>query len=335
MGIDLSQKKLTAAVIYVTLALCAFLLARGTTSIVAAHLFPVDAAAEALPATKTISSAELPGGKPPDVNEILKRNIFDSETGPLWPPAVTAPPVDLEAMEQEQFVVDPNAPPPLCEGSLKLVASVHSERFEDWSFATISTGSGTPMLYRQGGVVDGNEVLAIYPSAVFLKPSSGQPCSLALFQESGSKGGKGKTAAKKARKPATAKVASRSTRSGGFSKAELDSNIKRVSDTEFTVTRDLVDKVLQNQAALMRSARIVPHEVDGKVVGVKLYGIRRNSLLGQLGLQNGDLMRTINGYDMTSPDRALEAYSKLRSADTLSVALQRRGANVNVSYRIQ
>ncbi len=333
MGIDIDQKKLTAIVIGVTLALCALLLARGATSILAAHLFPVDASASSASRPKTASAAELPGTRPPDVMAILKRNIFDSTTGPLWPPPVTEPLVDPDEIPDEEFVVDPNAPPPPCEGSMKLVASVHSERFEDWSFATISTGASSPLLYRQGGQVEGNEVLAIFPSAVFLKPSTGQPCSLALFQQSGSEKRPARTTTP--RRPTTASVSAKTSKTGGFTKAELDANIKRVSDTEFSVTRDLVDKVLQNQAALMRSARIVPHEVDGKVVGVKLYGIRRNSLLGQLGLQNGDLMRTINGYDMTSPDRALEAYSKLRSADTLTVALQRRGANVNVSYRIQ
>jgi general secretion pathway protein C len=67
---------------------------------------------------------------------------------------------------------------------------------------------------------------------------------------------------------------------------------------------------------------------------VKLYGIRRSSLLGKLGLQNGDMMRTINGFDMSSPDSALEAYTKLRSAGNLSIATVRRGAPVTMEYDI-
>jgi general secretion pathway protein C len=38
---------------------------------------------------------------------------------------------------------------------------------------------------------------------------------------------------------------------------------------------------------------------------------------------------------MASPDTALEAYSKLRSADNLTVAVQRRGRNVNLQYHIR
>jgi general secretion pathway protein C len=100
------------------------------------------------------------------------------------------------------------------------------------------------------------------------------------------------------------------------------------------VQRSLVDKLLSNQAELMRSARVVPHEENGRVVGVKLYGIRRSSLLGKLGIQNGDMLRTINGFDMSAPDSALEAYAKLRSASNLSVAVVRRGAAVTMEYNI-
>ena len=85
----------------------------------------------------------------------------------------------------------------------------------------------------------------------------------------------------------------------------------------------------------MRTARIIPHEENGRTVGVKLYGIRRNSLLGRLGLQNGDMLRTINGYDMTSPDSALEAYSRLRGANNLSVNVVRRGNPMALEYNIQ
>jgi len=101
------------------------------------------------------------------------------------------------------------------------------------------------------------------------------------------------------------------------------------------VQRTLVDKVLENQAEIMRSARIVPFEQNGQVLGVKLYGIRRNSLLGRLGVRNGDMLRTINGFDMTSPDTALEAYTRLRTADKLVLAIKRQNNEMNLEYNIE
>ena len=66
-----------------------------------------------------------------------------------------------------------------------------------------------------------------------------------------------------------------------------------------------------------------------------MYGIRRNSVLGQLGIQNGDMLRTINGYDMSSPDSALEAYARLRSAERITLNLNRRGQDQTIDYQIR
>ena len=59
------------------------------------------------------------------------------------------------------------------------------------------------------------------------------------------------------------------------------------------------------------------------------------AMLGTLGLQNGDRLEKINGYDMASPEKALEAYARLRTAPSLSVQLTRRGAPVTLEIQIK
>jgi general secretion pathway protein C len=107
-----------------------------------------------------------------------------------------------------------------------------------------------------------------------------------------------------------------------------------VSDTEFKVDRSVVDKILENQAELMKSARIVPEQKDGKVVGIRMFGIRPDTLLGTLGMQNGDRLESINGFNMASPEKALEAYARLRTATQLDVVVNRRGATTTINYKI-
>jgi general secretion pathway protein C len=116
---------------------------------------------------------------------------------------------------------------------------------------------------------------------------------------------------------------------------QIESGIEVVSATERNVDRALVDSLTENSAALMSQARILPYEQGGQVQGFKLYGIRRNSLLGRLGLRNGDIVNSIGGIDMTSPDRALEAYTKLRNADHLTVTYTRRGRRETMDYSIR
>ena len=111
--------------------------------------------------------------------------------------------------------------------------------------------------------------------------------------------------------------------------------IQKVSDTEFNIDRSVVDKILENQAELMKSTRIVPDTKDGKVLGIRLFGINSNTLLGALGLQNGDRLESINGFNLGSPEKALEAYARLRTAPQLDVTVNRRGAAVSIVHHIK
>ena len=52
-------------------------------------------------------------------------------------------------------------------------------------------------------------------------------------------------------------------------------------------------------------------------------------------MQNGDTIKAINGLDMSSPDKALEIYTKLRYASHLSVSVERRGENTTLDYSIR
>jgi general secretion pathway protein C len=319
--LELSPKRMRVIIILITLGCCAFFLAQGSTQLVAAAWMPARvSAAKAVAAPG--SDAPAKGELPPDKTLILARNMFDPTTGALWPPKTSLDPLAPTdpRLTPTTPLADGQMPPP-CEGPVRLVAAIYSARNPDWSFASLSTGAASPLLYRPGNEIDGKEVDSVYPEAVFLKQTTGVLCSLTMF----------KPPAPPAPPPAAAKPAADPADKGS---EDLDRGIRQQSDTKYQVQRSLVDKLLSNQAELMRSARVVPHEENGRVVGVKLYGIRRSSLLGKLGIQNGDMLRTINGFDMSAPDSALEAYAKLRSASNLSVALVRRGAAVTMDYQI-
>jgi len=94
-----------------------------------------------------------------------------------------------------------------------------------------------------------------------------------------------------------------------------------VADT----TRAEVLLLLDDAGALASKVRILPYLEHGRVSGVKLYGVRSDSALAAFGLRNGDVVRTVNGIPLTSPDASLEAYSRLREADFVDVRLTRRG----------
>lgn len=323
------ERRFSAAIIVATLGLCAFFLAQGTTRVLASELLAPD------PAGAKPSGAALPNATPAFLRQrdpaiILRRNIFDSTRGDLTAEPLPETSVGPDGQPIEEW--DPSKPTPSCTGKLRLVGSVMSPGDPEWSFAAIAgTSNGKTMLYREGSSVDSSRVLAVQSSRVVVT-SSGGACQLLMFGEE--EGGIAHAPAPSAPPPPAA-ANLEDPRSAGLNDAELEEGIEKISDTKFKIQRGLVDKALANQGSLMRAARVIPHEENGRVVGVKLYGIRRNSLLGRLGVRNGDMLRTINGFDMTSPDTALEAYSRLRTADKLTLAIKRQNNEMTIEYNIE
>jgi len=322
------ERQFSAAILLATLVLCAFFLAQGTTRVLASELLAQD------PAALDTSSKPLPNATPTFLRKrdpviLLRRNIFDSARGDLT--AEPLPESTDGAVGQPIADWDPSKPAPTCTGRLRLVGSVMSPGYPEWSFAAIAgTNDGKTLLYREGSNVDGSRVMLVRSSSVVVSGSSGA-CQLLMF---------GEEEGTVARAPAVATAPAKPSapldpRSAGLNDAELEEGIEKITETKYTIQRSLVDKALANQGSLMKAARVIPHEENGRVVGVKLYGIRRNSLLGRLGVRNGDMLRTINGFDMTSPDTALEAYSRLRTADKLTLAVKRQNNEITIEYNIE
>lgn len=321
------QQRVAVAILLATLATTGVLVAQGGTQLLGAWLVPLESGAIA-----PLGQAQASARARADAIPILRRNIFDSATGDLSAEPDTGD--DDEVIEEAPPVVaqvyDPNGPPPpACEGSMRLVGAFVRMRSPADSFAAITNAAGQSLLYQEGMSVDEREVVNIAASRVVLRPRSGSLCSLSMFGEAP----RVATAPTPTVTAEAAPAASGST--DGIDNAALESGITQVSEREYSIERSLVTSLLANQAALMRSARVIPHEEGGRVVGVKLYGIRRSSLLGRLGIQNGDMLRTINGYDMTAPDSALEAYARLQNADRITISLARRGQDMSVDYSIR
>jgi general secretion pathway protein C len=117
--------------------------------------------------------------------------------------------------------------------------------------------------------------------------------------------------------------------------AAIDNGVKKIDENTYEIDKGLVDKALANPMALAKGARVVPAVKNGKPDGFKLYAIRPSSVYAKLGLTNGDTLQSINGFELTSADKALEVYTKLREATQLEVEITRRGKPMNLKYSIR
>ena len=109
--------------------------------------------------------------------------------------------------------------------------------------------------------------------------------------------------------------------------------IHRVSETEVEVSAAALDAMLTSPG-LMDGASLVPSTVGGRVLGVRLFGVRSGGVLAALGLENGDTLRTVAGREVSSPELALDALVAVRSAvGPIAVELERGGRVLTIHYR--
>jgi general secretion pathway protein C len=338
MASERSQRAVRMAAVLVTLALTALFSAKGATQLLAASLLPVSPESANKQPPLRMAGKEERALTPREIGEaVLTRNIFDSVTGAIaWlappppPPPEPTNPDGTPIVASDPSLSDPLGEPAFCPPGSRLVAVMMEPRHPERSVATIEV-AGKPLLYRPGADVQGAELVGLREHRVFLRPKGQQLCQLAMFVPPQPVVPPPITPAAPPPPPDEKPPPHKSS----ITEEELNAGVTAVSETQYNISRQLLDKVLGNQAELMRAARVIPFEENGRVVGVKVYGIRRNALLGKLGIQNGDVLRTINGFDLSSPDTALEAYTKLRETNEFSIAMMRRGAPKTMEYSVK
>ena len=111
--------------------------------------------------------------------------------------------------------------------------------------------------------------------------------------------------------------------------------IKKVSDGKYSISRAKLDSTLANLNDVATQARIVPSFKNGVGNGFKLFSIRPGSLYSAIGVQNGDVITRINGFDINSPEKALEIYTRLKDAKNVKIDYERHGQTMTSDYSIE
>lgn len=330
MSFDALLKKYSVYVLLVLVGAIAYFQAAGTMQLVGAALTASGGHKVPLIAAVSTTSA-TPSANPKDAEPILARNPFDSVTGPL-----NKKPLDEIIEKPPTLDLSDPLGAPACDGIRAAIITESND--PKWSVAALAgQGETTPKMRRIGDDVGGKQVAFIgfnpreQSPAVWLAAGA-TLCQVYLFPRAAPPAA---SASAEGANPAPSPGEPPGPRGPAKIPQDIADKIKKISETEFQVDRSVVDKVLENQAELMRSARIIPETKDGQVVGVRLFGIRPDTLLGSLGIQNGDRLETINGFSMSSPEKALEAYTRLRAADGLNLQVNRRGQPTTIDIKFK
>ena len=119
------------------------------------------------------------------------------------------------------------------------------------------------------------------------------------------------------------------------SSAKVKAGVKKTGKNTYQVDRDMLNEQLEDLGQLSRQARVIPHYRGGKPKGFKLVGVRPGSLYSHIGVRSGDILKSVNGEGITSPTKALELFEKLKTSESVTLDIERRGRKTTLEYLIK
>ena len=111
--------------------------------------------------------------------------------------------------------------------------------------------------------------------------------------------------------------------------------VEKLSANRYQVDRGLIERVMDNPIKSLGRARVRPAMVGGELIGMRVYSVLPTSLLSKLGIRNGDVIRAVNGFELTSMSKGFEIFSKLKNASNLSVVIKRRNKEMTLDYAVR
>jgi general secretion pathway protein C len=110
------------------------------------------------------------------------------------------------------------------------------------------------------------------------------------------------------------------------------SGIEKVAPTQYSVSRNEVDKALGDLNQVLTQARCVPNFENGLPSGFKCFQIVPGSIYDKLGMKNGDVLCGIDGQPINDPGKAFELLGQLKTASHLDLCVKRNGQQMTMSY---
>jgi membrane-associated protease RseP (regulator of RpoE activity) len=116
---------------------------------------------------------------------------------------------------------------------------------------------------------------------------------------------------------------------------ELARGIRKLGERRYEIKRSTLELALGNLGWLASSVGVMPETRAGKPLGFHLFAIAADGPFAKLGLRNDDVLVSINGLDLATPEGVLDAYSKLKKARHFALGLIRERHEITLDYTIR
>ena len=129
-------------------------------------------------------------------------------------------------------------------------------------------------------------------------------------------------------------LANLSTRPSSNRSTQKSDRIKEINENYLTIERSEIDQALSDMNKLITQLRCVESIEGGTHIGFKCDQIVPGSIYDKIGIQNNDVIISINGEKLTNPGKAFRVLRSLKNESRIQVTLKRSGKVIRKKYDI-
>ena len=101
------------------------------------------------------------------------------------------------------------------------------------------------------------------------------------------------------------------------------------------LTREQIESALPEYTSLMQQIRVRPHFEAGKPGGFMIYNIDPGSIYAKMGLENGDVIKSVNGQPIQTTQQAVDFYNSLKAGGAVTLEIKRGESAQELRFAIQ
>lgn len=259
---------------------------------------------------------------PPDNKVILQRNIFNSD----YVPSEDTP----RASDSEQSstaATQSRGTEVLSETDL---AGREVKEAKDLELiGTIAGGPEALAVIKSGGeidfyhigdpVADNARVVRIERLRVYIENSDSTVSILRLDESTADAGSS---------PPSISDAVDTPQKAGG-------EGINQVNDTSWRISSERAEQIRSNISTVVRQARVEPVVAKGQTQGFVVKYIQPGTLLTEMGLKRGDVIKQVNGVTLDSPEKGLQVFQQLRESKSMDLSIERNNSPKTFKYEIR
>ncbi|MBW7956479.1 MAG: PDZ domain-containing protein [Deltaproteobacteria bacterium] len=110
---------------------------------------------------------------------------------------------------------------------------------------------------------------------------------------------------------------------------------RQITEKDWVIERGAVENALGDMGRIMTDARLTPRVSNGAVQGFLVSEIKPRGVFDAIGLKDGDVLTSINGYRIDSPEKAVQVLSALKGETSFDLGVIRQGQPRSFRYSIQ